>query len=129
MWARVVGFLRLGEEETVSESQVFRWFLSSLADIYRIAQNGIKPCASSPQSVFRPKEMETVTVTHQSRTASRLPSTSSVFMYPPALPSSSNHGVGQGVAHNKSVCVIEEKQKSEVKFRLISLLSRALSSL
>lgn len=65
-----------------------------------------KPCASS---VFRPKDMETVAVTHQSRTASRLSSTSSVVVYPPALPSSSNHGVGQGGAHNKSVCVIKEK--------------------
>lgn len=41
----------------------------------------------------------------------------------------SNHGVGQGGAHNKSACVIKEKQKSEVQCRLVSLLSRAPSSL
>lgn len=39
MWPGMVGFLRLGEEETVSESQVVRWFLSSFLQLICTGQH------------------------------------------------------------------------------------------
>lgn len=54
MWPRVVVLLRLGEEETVSESQVVRGFLSSFLQLIftETAQNGMKALVHPVLGVF-----------------------------------------------------------------------------